>query len=123
MSADTDGWSVRIGDEAAGLIGRATAARRAGGVSGVLFVVLEIAFQLADYYRPGIEASVIFLVAFVFGWFYAIRLMARARRVVAARVGLPTQDAKWVRLRHGTEGFDRWIAARDRPGWPSSGWR
>jgi YD repeat-containing protein len=70
VSADSHGWSARIGDEAAGLIGRAAVIRLASVGSGLLFVFLEIAFQLANYYRPGIEAPVIFLVAFVFGWFY-----------------------------------------------------
>jgi hypothetical protein len=121
--ADRDGWTVRIGAEATELIRRATATRRAGFVSLLLCVVLEIGFQLANYYRPGIEGSLIFMAGGVFGLSYAIRLMARARRVVAPRVGLSLQDAKYIRLRHGTEGFDQWLAARDQPGWPSRGWR
>jgi hypothetical protein len=121
--ADRDGWSVRIGDDAAGLIRRAAAARRAGGASLLVCVVLEIAFQLADYYQPGIIGSLIFLVGGMFGLFYAIRLMGQARQVVAARLGLPAAEAKWVRLRHGTAGYDRWLAARNKPGWPGSGWR
>lgn len=121
--ADRDGWPVRIGDDAAGLIRRATAARRAGGASLLVCVVLEIAFQLADYYKPGIIGSLIFLIGGMFGLFYAIRLVGQARRVVAARLALPPSAAKWVRLRHGTAGYDRWLAARNQPGWPGNGAR
>ena len=87
-------------------------------MAGLLFVVLEIAFQLADYYRPGIEASVILLVLSLLGVFDSIRLMGQARRLVAPGLGVAARDAKWVRLRHGTHGFDRWLAARNEPGWP-----
>lgn len=118
--ADRDGWPVRIGAEATELIRRATAIRRAGFFSLLLCVVLEISFQLADYYRPGIIGSLIFFVGGMFGLFYPIRLMAQARRIVAARLGMPASDAKWIRLRYGPAGFDRWLGARNQPGWPST---
>lgn len=121
--ADPDGWSGRIGDEAAGLIRRSITVRRAGGASLLLCVVLEIGFQLANYYQPGIVGSLVFFVAGLAGLIHPIRLMARARRIVAGRLGLPAEDAKYIRLRHGTEGYDSWLAARGQPGWPSRGWR
>jgi hypothetical protein len=86
-------------------------------------VVLEIAFQLAGYYRPGIIGSVMFFIGSMLALFYAIRLQARARRLIAARLGLPPSQAKWVRVRQGTAGYDRWLAARNKPGWPATGWR
>jgi hypothetical protein len=50
---------------------------------------------------------------------YAIRLMARARLLVAARLGVAPEQARWVQLRQGEAGFDHWLACQDQPDWPS----
>lgn len=113
-----DGWSARVGDEAARLIRRATTVQRAGGIAGLLFVVLEVAFELDGFYRPGIEASTVFLAAMMVGLGVAIRLTGRARRLIAVRLGMPAKDAKWVRLRYGPARYDAWLACRAEPEWP-----
>lgn len=118
-AVDGDGWPSRIGHPAADLIRRATSWRRAGGIAMLLTAVLEIGFQLDDYYRPGVEGSAVLFPAGMFALFRAIRLMARARKLVSARLGLPPGQAKWVRLRHGEAGYDHWLAARGDPGWPA----
>jgi hypothetical protein len=113
----SDGWSRRVGEPAAAVIRRAATWRKVGGAAGLLFLVAEIGFEVDHFYRPGIEASSVLLGVAMYGLFFAIRLMAKARRLVADRLGLPADEARWVRLRHGEAGFDRWLARRDQPEW------
>lgn len=57
-------WADRVGPAAAEQLARGGTVRRTGASLGLLFVGLQIAFQLANYYRPGIIASsVLFFVA------------------------------------------------------------
>jgi hypothetical protein len=116
-------WVDRIGPAAAEQLARGGAVRRAGGALGLLFVALEIAFQLADYYRPGIIASSLLFFAGMFCLFYSLRFFAAARRLIAEQVGLPPNKAKFVPISRGIVGYDRWLAARSDPGWPVKGWR
>lgn len=114
----TSDWGSRVGDEAAGLIRRAAIWRRTGGTSLLFFVLLEITFEVAHFWRLGIEWSSALFAVGMFGLFRSIALMAQARRVAGARLGLTRVQARWVRLRHGTAGYDAWLAARNHPNWP-----
>ena len=116
-------WVDRIGPEAAEQVARAWVVRRAGGFLTFLFVGLEIAFQLANYYRPGILASVPLLFVGTFCLFYSQRYFVAARRLIAEQVGLPRNRAKFVPISRGMDDIDRWLAARGKPGWPVKGWR
>jgi len=117
-------WVSRVGPAAAEQLARANAYRRTGGIFGLLFVVLEIAFQLDDYNRPGITASAALFFAGMFCLFYSQRPFAAARRLIAEQVGLPPKQAKYIPVaRGGVADFDRWYAARGKPGWPVKGWR
>jgi len=117
-------WVDRVGPAAADQLARGVAYRRAGGLLLLLFLLLEIGFQLDDYYRPGIIASAPLFFIGLFLLFYSLRPFASARRLIAERVGLPPDQAKYIPInRGGMVGFDRWYAARGRPGWPIKGWR
>jgi hypothetical protein len=112
-----DPWPSRIGAEASALLRRAAVYRQGGTALALLFVAVCIGFQFAEN-EPGIIASAALCAAGVAGPFVAIRRMAAARRLVADRLAMPPAEARYVRLRHGPDGYDRWLAARGRPGWP-----
>jgi hypothetical protein len=122
VSADQQ-WVDRIGPAAAEQLARGAAVRRAGGVMLLLFVALEIAFQLDNYFRPGIIASAVLFFAGMFCLFYSMRYSAQARRMIATRVGLAPDQARFVPVSRGIADYDRWYTARGNPGWPVKGWR
>ncbi len=116
-------WVDRIGRAAAEQLARGAAIRRSGGVMLLLFVVLEIAFQLDNYFRPGVISAAVLFFAGMFCLFYSMRYSAEARRMIAAQVGLGPEQARFVPVSRGIAGYDRWYAARGNPGWPVKGWR
>jgi hypothetical protein len=116
-------WVDRVGPAAAEQLARGGTVRRTGGILGLLFVGLEIAFQLANYYRPGIIASSLLFFAGMFCLFYSLRYFAAARQLIAEQVGLRPNQAKFVPVSRGIIDYDRWYAARGNPGWPVKGWR
>lgn len=117
-------WVDRVGPSAAEQLARGAAVRRTGGILALLFVALEIAFQLDNYYRPGIIASAVLFFVGMFCLFYSLRYFGAARRLIAEQVGLRPSQAKFIPVsRGGIVDFDRWYAARGKPGWPVKGWR
>lgn len=121
VATDTE-WADRIGADATQQLVRATTIRRFGGTTTLLSVALGIASQLYHYYRPGIYTSAALYVGGMLLTFCSLKYNAKARRIVAARVGLPPGQARYVPVRRGIAAYDRWYAARGKPDWPRKGW-
>lgn len=114
-SADIPTWTKRIGPDAAVSLRRALRYKRIGGSCTLLFVVFEIGFQVANI-RAGIILSVLWAVASIYFFARNTQTLSITRRLAAEFLGAP-EAAKYIPLVY-TEVFDKWIAARNLPGWP-----
>ncbi len=109
-------WEPRIGREAALTLQRKVHASRTFVLCLLIWVVSEIAFQLAPS-TLGIRISMVWLVIAIGYSVFSIRLISLAAEQAGLYLGIAERDRKFVPLRWVST-FDRWIASRDAPGWP-----
>ena len=87
----------------------------------LLFVALEIAFQIVRM-APGIALSALWCLASIVFLVLSGRATSRARHQAVTYLGMP-ESIRWFVPLKSTADFDKWISARNKPGWPRKGWR
>jgi hypothetical protein len=117
-----DFWLPRIGEKATGTLMRAVLLSRIAVGIGVC----EITAAVISEAHGSVEGESFSIIGGTVGAAIfscvSLRLQSRARRQAGTYLALPPGAWKYLSVR-SQERFDRWMAARDRPGWPAKGWR
>ena len=117
-----DSWLPRIGVEATRTLMRAVFLSRIGVGIAICFGAASITSEWQKS-QAGEAISITggFLGMTIFAAL-SIRLQTRARRQAESYLDLPPGSWKYLTVRSQAK-FDRWLAARDKAGWPATGWR
>ena len=109
-------WEPRIGREAAMTWQCSLRNKRLGMAYGLVFVAFEVGFQIAKL-RLGVELSALWFLVLIGYLVHSFHLLGVAKRQSASFLEMPESD-RWAIPLGFASTFDRWLAARGKPGWP-----
>ena len=112
-------WEPRIGREAAATLHHSLRDKRIGMAYGLVFVASEIIFQIAKL-RLGVELSTLWFLVLIGYFVHSFHLLGVAKRQAASFLEMPKSDQWTIPLGFAST-FDKWLAARGKPGWPRKG--